>query len=207
MKQETPQFGPPQAPLLIVISGPSGVGKDSVLQRMKERGLPFHFVVTATTRPQRLEEKEGVDYIFVGREEFADMIEKGELMEYALVYSDYKGIPKAQVRKALASGKDVVMRVDVQGAATVRKISPEAILIFLTTSSEDELVERLKKRKTEKAEDLKLRIATARQEFNRVSEFDYIVVNREDQLDATVETINDIIQAEHHRVEPRRVTL
>ena len=207
MKQETPQFGPPQAPLLIVISGPSGVGKDSVLQRMKDRGLPFHFVVTATTRPQRLEEKEGVDYIFVGREEFADMIEKGELMEYALVYSDYKGIPKAQVRKALASGKDVVMRVDVQGAATVRKISPEAILIFLTTSSEDELVERLKKRKTEKAEDLKLRIATARQEFNRVSEFDYIVVNREDQLDATVETINDIIQAEHHRVEPRRVTL
>ena len=207
MKQETPQFGPPQAPLLIVISGPSGVGKDSVLQRMKDRGLPFHFVVTATTRPQRLEEKEGVDYIFVGREEFADMIEKGELMEYALVYSDYKGIPKAQVRKALASGKDVVMRVDVQGAATVRKISPEAILIFLTTSSEDELVERLKRRKTEKAEDLKLRIATARQEFNRVSEFDYIVVNREDQLDATVETINDIIQAEHHRVEPRRVTL
>jgi len=207
LKQETPQFGPPQAPLLIVISGPSGVGKDSVLQRMKDRGLPFHFVVTATTRPQRLEEQEGVDYIFVGREEFADMIEKGELMEYALVYSDYKGIPKAQVRKALASGKDVVMRVDVQGAATVRKISPEAILIFLTTSSEDELVERLKKRKTEKAEDLKLRIATARQEFNRVSEFDYIVVNREDQLDATVETINDIIQAEHHRVEPRRVTL
>jgi guanylate kinase len=207
LKQETPQFGPPQAPLLIVISGPSGVGKDSVLQRMKDHGLPFYFVVTATTRPQRLEEKEGVDYIFVGREEFADMIEKGELMEYALVYSDYKGIPKAQVRKALASGKDVVMRVDVQGAATVRKISPEAILIFLTTSSEEELVERLKKRKTEKAEDLKLRIATARQEFKRVGEFDYIVVNREDQLDATVETINDIIQAEHHRVEPRRVTL
>ncbi|HEX9596108.1 MAG TPA: guanylate kinase [Anaerolineales bacterium] len=205
--KETPQFGPPQAPLLIVISGPSGVGKDSVLQRMKDRGLPFHFVVTATTRPQRLEEKEGVDYIFVGREEFAEMIEKGELMEYALVYGEYKGIPKAQVRKALASGKDVVMRVDVQGAATVRKISPEAILVFLTTSSEEELVERLKKRKTEKAEDLKLRIATARQEFKRVNEFDYIVVNREDELDATVEVINDIIQAEHHRVEPRRVNL
>jgi guanylate kinase len=205
--KETPQFGPPQVPLLIVISGPSGVGKDSVLQRMKDRGLPFHFVVTATTRPQRLEEKEGVDYIFVGREEFAEMIEKGELMEYALVYGEYKGIPKAQVRKALASGKDVVMRVDVQGAATVRKISPEAILVFLTTSSEEELVERLKKRKTEKAEDLKLRIATARQEFKRVNEFDYIVVNREDELDATVEVINDIIQAEHHRVEPRRVNL
>jgi len=174
---------------------------------MKEHGLPFHFVVTATTRPQRPEEREGVDYIFVSREEFAEMIEKGELLEYALVYGEYKGIPKAQVRKALASGHDVVMRVDVQGAATVRKISPEAILVFLTTSSEEELVERLKKRKTEKAEDLKLRIATARQEFKRIVEFDYVVVNKEDKLDETVEVINDIIQAEHHRVEPRRVSL
>lgn len=195
------------APLLIVISGPSGVGKDSVLQRMKERGLPFHFVVTATTRPQRPEEREGFDYIFVSREEFAEMIEKDELLEYALVYGEYKGIPKAQVRKALASGHDVVMRVDVQGAASVRKISPEAILVFLTTTSEEELVERLEKRKTEKTEDLKLRIATARQEFKRIAEFDYVVVNRENMLDETVEALNDIIQAEHHRVEPRRVSL
>jgi guanylate kinase len=207
LTSQSPEFGPIPAPLLIVISGPSGVGKDSVLQSMKERGLPFHFVVTATTRPQRPEEKEGIDYIFVGREEFAGMIDEGELMEYAVVYGDYKGIPKAQVRKALASGKDVVMRVDVQGAATVRKISPEAILIFLTTSSEQELVDRLEKRKTESNEDLKLRIATARQEFKRIGEFDYIVVNRENQLDETVDTIRAIIDAEHHRVEPRKVTL
>jgi guanylate kinase len=207
MSKHSLEFGPPHSPLLIVISGPSGVGKDSVLQRMKERGLPFHFVVTATTRPQRPEEREGIDYIFVGREEFADMIEKGELMEYALVYSDYKGIPKAQVRKALASGKDVVMRVDVQGAATVRKISPEAILIFLTTSSEQELVDRLEKRDTESSEDLKLRIATARQEFKRIDEFDYIVVNRDSHLDETVDTITAIIDAEHHRVQPREVKL
>ena len=207
MKKETSEFGPAEQPLLVVISGPSGVGKDSVLQRMKDRGLPFHFVVTATTRPQRPEEREGVDYIFVGREEFAEMIDKGELMEWAMVYGDYKGIPKAQVRKALASGKDVLMRVDVQGAATVRKISPEAILIFLTTASEQELVERLEKRKTDIAEDLKLRIATARQEFKRINEFDYIVVNRDNHLDETVDTVMSIIQAEHHRVEPRRVTL
>ena len=207
MTKHSLEFGPPHSPLLIVISGPSGVGKDSVLQRMKDRGLPFHFVVTATTRPPREEEKEGVDYIFVGREEFADMIEKGELMEYALVYADYKGIPKAQVRKALASGKDVLMRVDVQGAATVRKISPEAILIFLTTSSEQELVDRLEKRDTESSEDLKLRIATARQEFKRINEFDYIVVNRDSHLDETVDTITAIIDAEHHRVEPRKVSL
>lgn len=207
MNKETSEFGPAEQPLLVVISGPSGVGKDSVLQRMKERGLPFHFVVTATTRPQRPEEKEGVDYIFVGREEFAGMIDKGELMEWAMVYGDYKGIPKAQVRKALASGKDVLMRVDVQGAATVHKISPEAILIFLTTTSEQELVERLEKRKTDPAEDLKLRIATARQEFKRINEFDYIVVNRDDHLDDTVDTVIAIIAAEHHRVEPRRVSL
>lgn len=207
MTSHTPEFGPLKAPLLIVISGPSGVGKDSVLQRMKDRGLPFHFVVTATTRPQRPEEKEGIDYIFVGREEFATMIDQGELMEYAVVYGDYKGIPKAQVRKALSSGEDVLMRVDVQGAATVRKISPEAILIFLTTSSEQELVERLEKRKTESNEDLKLRIATARQEFKRITEFDYVVVNRENKLDETVDTIRAIIDAEHHRVEPRKVTL
>jgi guanylate kinase len=207
MNKETSEFGPAEQPLLVVISGPSGVGKDSVLQRMKEQGLPFHFVVTATTRPRRPEEQEGVDYLFVSREEFAEMIDKDELMEWAIVYGDYKGIPKAQVRKALDSGKDVLMRVDVQGAATVRKISPEAILIFLTTTSEDELVERLKKRETDEAEDLKLRIATAIQEFKRIKEFDYIVVNRENELDRTVETVKAIIEAEHHRVEPRRVTL
>ena len=207
MAKENPQFGPIKQPLLIVISGPSGVGKDSVLQRMKQRGLPFHFVVTTTTRPPRQEEKEGVDYIFVSREEFAELIEKEELLEYAIVYGDYKGIPKEQVRRALASSKDVLMRVDVQGAATVHKISPEAILIFLTTSSEEELVKRLETRRTEEVEDLKLRIATARQEFKRINEFDYVVVNRENRLDDTVDTIMAIIEAEHHRVEPRRAKL
>ena len=121
-------------PLLIVISGPSGVGKDALIERMKVEGLPFHFVVTATTRPKRPDEVDGVDYIFVTMSEFADMIERQELLEYAIVYGDYKGIPKQQVREALASGKDVVMRVDVQGAATVRRLAPEAVLIFLTAS-------------------------------------------------------------------------
>jgi len=191
----------------VVISGPSGVGKDTVLQRMKARDLPFHFVVTATTRPPRTEEVEGEDYIFVSTEQFAEMIEKGELLEYAIVYNDYKGIPKEQVRHALASGKDVIMRVDVQGAASVRKLSPDAILIFLTTQDEQELVRRLEMRKTEKPEGLKLRIATARQEFKRISEFDYVVVNRTNRLDEAVDTILAIIDAEHHRVNPRKVNL
>jgi guanylate kinase len=194
-------------PLLVVISGPSGVGKDSVVHGLKECGLPVHFVVTATTRPRRAEEIHGRDYFFVSKEEFASMIERDELIEYAIVYSDYKGIPKQQVREALASGKDVVMRLDVQGAATVRKLAPEAVLIFLTTQDEAELVERLKARKTDTAEDLSLRIATARQELKRAAEFDYVVVNADGRLDETVKTVVAIIDAEHHRVNPRKVSL
>ena len=194
-------------PLLIVISGPSGVGKDTVIQHMKERNLPFHFVVTATTRSPRETEVHGVDYFFLTSDEFAEMIEMDELLEYAIVYNDYKGIPKQQVREALASGKDVVMRIDVQGAATMRKLYPEALLIFLTTKDEEELANRLRARQSESSEKLKLRIATSRQELKRVEIFDYVVVNRESQLDETVDTIDAIIRAEHHRVHPRKVTL
>ena len=194
-------------PLLIVISGPSGVGKDSVLQGLKGRNLPMHFVVTATTRPRRAEEIHGMDYFFVSKDEFARMIEREELIEYAIVYSDYKGIPKQQVRDALASGKDVIMRLDVQGATTVRKLAPEAVLIFLTTESEESLVRRLKARRTETSENLSLRIATARQELKRAAEFDYVIVNADGRLDVTVDTVVAIIQAEHHRVNPRKVSL
>jgi guanylate kinase len=194
-------------PLMIVISGPSGVGKDTVLQRMKERQLPFHFVVTATTRPRRPGEVDGQDYIFVSRDKFAEMIEQNELLEHAYVYNDYKGIPKGQVRQALASGQDVVMRLDVQGAETIRKLCPEALLIFLSTETEDELIERLRARKTEDSEGLKLRIATARQELKRVGMFDYYVVNPSLRLESAVDTILAIIHAEHHRTVPRQVSL
>ena len=194
-------------PLLIIISGPSGVGKDSVVQTMKRRGLPFHFVVTATTRPPRPNEINGRDYFFVSKEEFARMIENDELFEYALVYNDYKGNSKKQVHDALASGQDVIMRLDVQGAATVRKLAPEAVLVFLTTQSEKELVDRLKGRKTDSAEDLSMRIATAQHELKRAAEFDYVIVNSDGCLDETVDTVVAIIRAEHHRVNPRKVSL
>jgi guanylate kinase len=193
--------------MLVVISGPSGVGKDTVLQRMKERNLPFHFVVTATTRPPRDNEIHGVDYFFLSHDEFARMINADELLEYAIVYTDYKGIPKSQVRQALDSDKDVIMRLDVQGAETIRKLCPDALLIFLTTQDQDELIARLHERKTDSGEGLNLRIATARQELKRMEEFDYLVVNRADQLDTTVDTIVSIILAEHHKVHGRKVTL
>ncbi len=194
-------------PLLIVISGPSGVGKDSVIKEMKERDLPFHFVVTATTRPRRQAEIQGEDYFFVSSENFTQMIENDELLEYALVYGDYKGIPKEQVRQALASEKNVIMRIDVQGAATIRQISPQALLIFLTTQNEEEMIERLKQRKTETTDGLNKRIETAREELKRVHEFDYVVINRDCHLDEAVDTILAIIHAEHHRANPKKVTL
>ncbi len=177
------------------------------MQRMKERGLPFHFVVTATTRPKRANEIHGRDYWFVSKEQFARMIDEDELIEHAIVYGDYKGIPKQQVREALASGMDVVMRLDVQGAETVRRLAHEALLIFITTGSEEELVHRLETRKTETADSLALRIATARKELKRVEAFDYVIVNHEFHLDETVDTIRAIIEAEHHRVSPRKVSL
>jgi guanylate kinase len=196
-----------QQPLLIVISGPSGVGKDTVIDRMKERGLPFRFVVTATTRPRRPDEIEGVDYFFVDRQEFERMIEDDEMFEHAIVYDDYKGVPKWQVEEAFASGEDVIMRVDVQGAETIRKKCPEALLVFLSTRDEEELIERLKARRTESEENLNLRIKTARQEFNSVDTFDYYVVNKGGKLDQTVDTILAIILSEHARTIPRKVTL
>jgi guanylate kinase len=194
-------------PLLVVISGPSGVGKDSVIKAMKERDLPFYFVVTATTRAKREDEVHGVDYFFVTTEDFVAMIEDDELLEYATVYEDYKGVPKAQVHQALESGKDVIMRVDVQGAATIREISPQACLIFLTAQNDAELVERLKLRKTETPRSLNKRIATAREELQRMHEFDYVVLNRDSHLDEAVDTILAIIRAEHHRTSPQKVTM
>ncbi|HIC93517.1 MAG TPA: guanylate kinase [Anaerolineae bacterium] len=194
-------------PLLVVLSGPSGAGKDAVLKRMKELGYPFHFVVTVTTRPKRPGEVDGVDYHFVSEEEFADMLARGELLEHAIVYGQHKGIPKRQVREALASGKDVILRIDVQGAATIRKLVPEAVLIFLTASSEEELLRRLKRRKTETPEELERRIATVREEMKRLPEFDYVVVNRDGALDEAVKAVAAIITAEKCRVKQRKIEI
>lgn len=196
-----------QEPLLIVISGPSGVGKDTVVQCLKKRQVPFHFVVTATNRKPRRDEQDGVDYIFVTTAEFAQMIEDNELLEYASVYGDYKGVPKEQVRQAFLSGQDVIMRVDVQGAATIRQLAPEALLIFLIAGSDKEMIQRLRDRKTDTEDAIAMRVATARQELKRIDEFDYCVVNPQGDVDSAVEQILAIIVAEHARVKQRKVRL
>ncbi|MFN2189135.1 MAG: guanylate kinase [Candidatus Promineifilaceae bacterium] len=197
----------PHYPLLIVISGPSGVGKDTVAQMMLENHDQFHFVVTATTREEREGEVDGEDYIFLTHDEFAKMIEQDELLEWAVVYNDYKGVPKQQIRDALASGRDVIMRVDVQGAATIRKLVPNAVFIFLIAESEEALVNRLVERKSETAEGLNLRIATARQEMKRLEEFDYYVVNAEDKQAEAVDRILDIVSAEHAKIKQAPIDL
>lgn len=198
---------PSTPPLLVVISGPSGVGKDTIVDGLKERGLPFHFVVTATTRARRPHEVDGQDYLFVDEAEFQQMIDQGELLEHAIVYDQHKGVPKQQVRDAMDSGLDVVMRVDVQGAKTIRELEPQALLIYLTATNEEELAGRLRKRRTESEADLQRRLQAARDEFGFLDHFDYLVVNADSQATAAIDTILAIIDAEHHRVHHRRVEL
>jgi guanylate kinase len=197
-----------RSPLVIVFSGASGSGKDSVLNavvaRMEENQCPIHFVVTATTRPRRDDEVDGKDYIFVSEAQFRQMIARDELIEYALVYGQYKGVPKQQIREALASQKDVAMRLDVQGAAAIRRLFPDAVLIFIATSSEQELRERLKRRHTESPQQLQLRLEMALEEMKHIPEFDYVIPNRENRLAETVDIVLQIITAEKHRVRPRR---
>ncbi|KAK6255040.1 hypothetical protein SCA6_016345 [Theobroma cacao] len=193
----TDSICPTPNPLIIVISGPSGVGKDAVIKRLREVRENLHFVVTATSRGMRPGEVNGKDYYFVSKEEFLSMVEKDELLEYALVYGDYKGIPKKQIREFMAKGCDIVLRVDIQGAETLRKILGDSgVFIFLVAESELALVERLIERKTESKEELLVRIATAREEVKYVNRFDYVVVNAQGKLEEAVNLVGSIIDAE-----------
>lgn len=194
-------------PLLVIISGPSGVGKDSVLMRMRELGFPFHFVVTATSRPPRPGEIPGIDYHFVSPQRFEEMIAQDEFLEWARVYGQYKGVPKFEVRKAHASGRNVVMRLNVEGAATIKRIVPGAVLIYIAPASLEELRHRLTVRGTDDVEAIEGRLAMAQQEFEQIVNFDYVVINHEDRLDETVGHICSIIAAEQHQVFPRQISL
>ncbi len=194
-------------PLMIIVSGPSGVGKDTVLKSLRQRGLPIHFVVTATTRAPRPEEIPGEDYIFYSQEEFKLLIEQGGFIENSLVYTDYKGIPKSQIVDAIASQQDIIMRLDVQGAAKMKKLFPESVLIFLIPRNIQEWFDRLHNRKTENEESLRVRIETVQNEMQHIQEFDYIVINAALQLEKAVDTIVSIIEAEHHRTNHRKFSL
>ena len=195
----------PAPPLLIVLSGPSGVGKDAALNALKLMDRPWHFVVTATTRPQRPGEQDGIDYIFLETAAFLEMKEQDELLECAQVYGNWYGVPRSQVSQGLKEGKDVILKVDVQGADTVRKLATEALFIFMVPGSFDELRDRLTQRMTERPSEIDLRLSIAWSELGRVAEYDYRVVNRDDQLEQVIAEIDAIITAEKCRVHPRKV--
>jgi guanylate kinase len=194
-------------PLLIVLSGPSGVGKDAVLARMKKSGRPFHYVITATTRPKRAREKNGVNYHFLSRKEFQQMIDKHQFLEWATVYGNYYGVPKDQITSALSKGVDAIVKVDVQGAATIKKILPQAVFIFLMPPSVEELEKRLKKRHSECSADLALRLEGAGGEIKCLPIFDYVITSHQNKLGEVVSQIDAIVAAEKCRVKPRIVRL
>lgn len=191
--------------LFIVISGPSGVGKRSVIQRLKERGLAFHNLLAVTTRPPRSYEVNGEDYFFVSNFEFAWMIENNELIEYHIEYDYYVGIGKEQMQKALMSGVNTILRLDVQGAEILRRIAHQAILIFITAEGEKELIQRLKDRKSESGEELATRIAAAQEELTHAESFDYVIVNHDFHLDNTIDEIRAIITSEEKRGTRRKI--
>ncbi len=195
---------PSPHPLLIVVSGPSGVGKDVTLRRMKERGAPFHFLVTNTTRPRRPSETEGVDYHFISPDDFAAKLACNEFLEFANVYGFQYGNSRSEIQEMLARGFDVILRIDVQGAETIRHKVENAVFIFLTASLE-ELEHRLRARKTESEEALQKRLTSAARELGEMDKFDYVVVNREGELNRTAEDIESIIRAEKLKTHPRAV--
>jgi guanylate kinase len=192
------------SPLLVVLSGTAGSGKDSVIRRMRERGVPFEFVVTATSRAPRPGEVDGRDYHFLSVADFQAMIRNGDLLEHAVVYDQHKGIPKKPVFDALASGKDVLLRVDVQGAATIRRQYPQSVMVFLRASSQEELTRRLHRRGADSPEQIALRLRTALEEMRQIPEYDYVVVNEDGHLDDAVDALTAILRAEHARATPRK---
>ena len=198
---------PSAYPLLIIISGSSGVGKDAALGKMKKEGLPFHYVVTTTTRPKRPGEKDGVDYHFLSEDKFRQMIMKNQFLEWAKVYGNYYGVPKQDIEEALKKGQDTIVKVGVQGAATIKRILPDAVFIFLMAPSTEELANRLKQRHGSQSADLELRLSKAREEIESLPLFDYVVVNHTDNVDLTVTQINAIVTAEKNRLQPRVVRL
>ncbi|MFA5399324.1 MAG: guanylate kinase [Dehalococcoidia bacterium] len=194
-------------PLVIVLSGPSGVGKDATIAKIREIGAKFHYVVTATTREKRRNEIDGVHYHFLNKRDFKKMIAQDEFLEYAEVYGNFYGVPKKEVRQALEREEDVIIKVDVQGATTLKKKIPDAVFIFLMTPSPDELVDRLKARNADSETSVKTRMLKVGEELESLLLFDYCVVNIKDDLDRTAEAVAGIIRTEKHRVKRRMIKI
>jgi guanylate kinase len=195
-------------PLLVVISGPSGAGKDSLLARLKERGQPAHYAVTATTRPRREVKPADHPFLsFLSEADFGRLLAEDGLLEHAQVYGYHYGVPKAPIREALQRGQDVILRVDVQGAATIKRLVPGTVLVFLAPPSVDELEARMRARGLDDAETVRKRLDAAQRELAELPKFDYAVINERDRLDETADRVAAIIAAERCRVGRQPVEL
>ncbi len=201
-------YGAPGA-LLVIISGPSGVGKDTIIEalRRRPRERDYHFVVTYTTRAARPGEVDGVSYQFLSPERFLELKAAGELLEATNVHGNWYGTPRPQVSQALAAGRDVILKIDVQGAQTVKKRIPDAVLIFVVPPSLETLFQRLKARATESVDDLELRQRNAALELARQDDYDYVVVNETGEVEPTAARIDEIIAAEHRDHPDRRLPI
>lgn len=197
--------GGSRPPLLVVLSGPSGAGKDAALDELARRGHRFHRVVTCTTRPPRENERDGIDYFFVSDAEFDELVRTGGLLEHAVVYGHRSGVPRQQVVDKLREGMDVYVRTDVQGAASIKELAPEAVLVFIAPASLEELEERVRARNSDDEERVRRRLATAREEMARQGEFEYVIVNEPGRLEETVDRLATVLEAE--RLRPRARTL
>jgi guanylate kinase len=193
---------------VFVISGPSGVGKDTIKNRLRESQFPLGFCVTATTRPARPGEEHGRDYFFMTEDEFKAKVDQGQFIEHAIVHGKHwYGIPIEGLRAGMRTGNDVLVTPDVKGAATLRALIPQAISIFLAPANLDELKRRIEDPKSGRLEDSEQRMRTAAAEMRRMAEFDYVVVNENGKLDESIENVKAIITAERLRVKQRRVVL
>lgn len=194
--------------LLVIISGPSGVGKDTIIDALRRRAPAtpdYHHVVTCTTRAPRPGEVDGVSYQFVDEATFLRLRDAGELLEANEVHDHWYGTPRRQVGEALAAGKDVILKIDVQGARVVKDKIPDALLIFLVPPSQEALFQRLRSRATETADELELRQRNAAIELARQGDYDRVVVNETGEVDRTAAEIEAIIEQEKRRHADRRI--
>lgn len=195
---EVPQI-PREPPLLIVLSGPSGAGKDSVCDLLIRWQPLMHRIVTATTRNVRPGEVNGRDYHFISTPDFEKILETGGFVEHAKVYDRYYGVPRIEIEDPIAQGRDAVARVDVQGAATLKRLFPDALLIFIAPPSIPETLQRMKQRDQDTPEDQARRAEEARAEMDAAKHFDHVVINETDRLEETARRIVEIIAAEKLR--------
>lgn len=194
-------------PLLVVLSGPSGVGKDSVMRHLRTRVTGIRFAVSVTTRPPRPGEVPGKSYTFVSRTEYDRLLDAGELLAPAEVHGNWYGVPVDEVRNAFASDEDALLKIDVQGAIQLRRRVPQAVFIFLAPPSLTGLLKRLEARHTESPAELERRTRDAEFEMQQLPAYDYVVVNREGSLKHAVDDIACIITAERLRIHRQRIVL